>query len=400
MERDQDQLLNALLDEVAACARKKDAPRCRKLLDRVRTWGRETAASPDVPIRLEQKELCQKLRASKTVFEATVKAYKDLLDTFEVFRSSIEVLHHVKRIDDLPEAMATIRSLRAMPSLHLVLDQDLFGPNLAPDFGWAPAKRLRESMVQFTPAPRWPLLHLGDIRDIENPSFFLGQNHDVGSCFILALRHKYQAGAVIGFLAAHDPDPRRYGQDKATDFLSHFCDILASTLINALEHAQLEELSVRDALTGVNNRAYLERHAPRILEFATRRDFPVHLCFIDLNGFKAINDTLGHDAGDQILIGVAQAIQTMVRAYDIFVRLGGDEFVVLLPDTDTAKAQAFRARLETALAGIDVAQVSGQATMLRVSAAVGLAIHQSGQNLDDLLREADRLMYAAKPPKP
>ncbi len=398
MERDPEQSLDdlrALLRGIKFCARKKNAARCQKLLDQVLAWGRaRAAASPDG--QAEPEELRQKLRASKTAFEATVSAYKDLLDTFDIFRSSIDVIQQVKRIDDLPEAMETIRSLRSMPSLHVVLDEDLFGANRPPDFGWAPTRRLRERMFPFTPAPRWPLLHLGDIQGVEDPAFFLGQDPapTAGSCFILALRHKYQPGAIIGFLSAHDPDPKRYGPDKATDFLSHFGDILACTLINAQEHAQLEELSVRDPLTGANNRAYLERHAPRILEFATRRAFPVHLFFIDLNGFKAINDTLGHDAGDLILIRVVQTIQAMIRAYDIFVRLGGDEFVILLPDTDGAMAQTFLDRLQTALAGIEPPH--GQHGAPPVSASVGMARHQAGQTLDDLLREADRLMYIAK----
>ena len=398
MERDPNQSLNdlrTLLNGIKFCARKKNAARCQKLLDRVLAWGRERMAAPP-DAQAEMGELRQKLHASRTAFEATVNAYKDLLDTFDIFRSSIDVIQQVKRIDELPEAMKTIRGLRSMPSLHLVLDEDLFGADRPPDFGWAAARLLRERMLPFTPAPRWPLLHLGDIQSVEDPSFFLGLDHEpmAGSCFILALRHKYQTGTIIGFLSAYDPDPRRYGPDKATDFLGHFSDILACTLINAQEHAQLEELSVRDPLTGANNRAYLERHAPRILEFATRRAFPVHLFFIDLNGFKAVNDTLGHDAGDIILIRVVQTIQAMIRAYDIFVRLGGDEFVILLPDTDESMARAFLGRLQTALAGIEAHH--GQNSVPPVSASVGMARHQAGQTLDDLLREADRLMYAAK----
>ncbi|NCD24251.1 MAG: GGDEF domain-containing protein [Deltaproteobacteria bacterium] len=402
MNHDQHQVLGALLDEVAACARKKDSVRCRRLLDSVRAWGHDVLASAPGAPRTELEELRQKLHASKTAFETTVGAYKDLLETFEIFRSSIDIIQQAKRLDELPQAIEHVRQLRGMHALHMVLDQNFFGPDRPDCFGWAPSHQLREHMIQFTPALHWPMLYLGDINGVENPAFFLesGQMPDNGSCVIFALRHKYQSGAIIGFFAACDPSPDRYGPDKATDFLGHFCDILASTLVNALEHAQLEELSVRDSLTGVNNRAYLERHAPRILEFATRRDFPVHLCFIDLNGFKAVNDTLGHDAGDQILISVAQTIQVMVRNYDIFVRLGGDEFVVLLPDTDEAKAKSFRDRLENALDHIDVQTVCGHDTPLRVSASVGVARHQAGQTLDELLREADRLMYAAKSSKP
>lgn len=395
--------LREILTGIKPLARKKDVAKLTTLEARILVWADHVAtmAFADETRPHTEEDLRQKLRVSKSVFDATVSAYKDLLDTFDIFRSSIDIVQQAKHFDELPLAIEKVRQLRGMHSLHLVLDEDIFGPDMSARFGWAPSRKLRERMCQFTPAPHWPMLYLGDIRGVEDPAFFLGLERAPaeGSCVIFALRHKYQAGTIVGFFAAHDPSPERYGPDKATDFLGHFCDILACALVNAHEHAQLEELSVRDSLTGVNNRAYLERHAPRILDFASRRDFPVHLLFIDLNGFKAVNDTLGHDAGDQILIDVARIVQAMVRNYDIFVRLGGDEFVVLLPDTDESMAHSFRARLNAALAQIDVAAICGQPTSLRVSASVGMARHQPGQSLDELLREADRLMYAAKPRK-
>lgn len=398
MDSDRNQVLTVFLREIAECARHKDKSRCHKLLDRVQVWGQEVAsASPDARTCRELKELRHKLTVVGDAYTVTARAYKDLLASFERFRISIEILHHIRRLDDVPEALARIKTLHSMPLLHLVLDQDIFGLNLPTNCAHASPGQLRESMGQFMPAPHWPLLYLGDVGAVKGPSFFWGQEVVDGSCFIFALRHKHQEKISIGFLAAYDPNPHRYGADKATDFLGHFCDVLACTLINVLEHMQLAELVVRDPLTKINNRAYLERHAPRILEFAARRDFPVHLCFIDLNGFKAVNDALGHEAGDRVLIAVAQTIQAMVRSYDICVRLGGDEFVVLLPDADAAKAQLFCSRLHQALAKIDVAQISGQPTSLRISAAVGLATHACGQSLEDLLREADQLMYAVKP---
>jgi diguanylate cyclase (GGDEF)-like protein len=149
-------------------------------------------------------------------------------------------------------------------------------------------------------------------------------------------------------------------------------------------------------LTGANNRAYLERHAPRILDFAQRKGLPVHLLFVDLNGFKAINDSLGHDCGDLVLSAVARSIQGIVRKYDILVRLGGDEFVIVLPDTDEDMAQAFVTRLRQTLAGIDVGQVCTLDTDLRVSAAVGMSRHHPGQTLEELIRAADQGMYLDK----
>ncbi|NCC05807.1 MAG: GGDEF domain-containing protein, partial [Proteobacteria bacterium] len=157
-----------------------------------------------------------------------------------------------------------------------------------------------------------------------------------------------------------------------------------------------EELTVRDALTGVNNRTYLERHAGRILDFTARKNLPVHLLFIDLNGFKAVNDTLGHEAGDAILVEVARSIKAMIRKYDIFVRLGGDEFVILLPDTDKDMTRTFVTRLRRTLADIDVSRVCALDTDLRISASVGAALHQPPQSLESLIKAADLHMYEDK----
>jgi len=397
--------LRANLTSLELAALKHDMGRVRLIVGRIVSWGREVLQiTPPLEVRehrSEVPELRQKLRNLKENFDSTVSAYKDLLDTFDRFRTTIETVHQIKHFEELPQALEVIRKQDELHSLYLTLDADTFAGHIPEGVGSTPGQLLRDRLCQFTPSLNFPRLYLGSVLDVENAAFFLGRQQDPvqGSCFLFALGHKYQRGKIIGVVAGYDPDPKRYSPDMATDFLSHFCDILAFTLIMALEHAQLEEMTVRDALTGVNNRTYLERHAPRILDFAMRKSFPVHLLFIDLNGFKAVNDSLGHEAGDQILINVARSIRAMVRKYDIFVRLGGDEFVVVLPDTDTEMAAAFRERLHVTLENINVCGVCGQESELRVSASVGMASYQPGQNLEDLIREADKLMYAAKPPR-
>ncbi|GAB6110834.1 GGDEF domain-containing protein [Desulfomicrobium salsuginis] len=390
-----------LMSAVEASAGLGDARSLRTNLKALGAWIRERiihAPSPAKRVVEENEDLRQRLRVSKGGFDAMVTSYKALLDTFETFRGTIDLVQQVKRLEDLPAILESIRTLRSLHTLHLVLDRDIFEDRIPDDIGHAPARIIRERIRQFSPTPHAPRLFLGEVGRIENPGFFLGLEHDPpqGSCFIFALGHKYQQGKTIGIVSAYDPDPERYAPDKATDFLGHFCDILACTLITALEHAQLEELTVRDALTGVNNRAYLERHAPRILDFAVRKGLPVHLLFIDLNGFKAVNDTLGHEAGDLVLVGVARAIRGMVRKYDIFVRMGGDEFVILLPGTDAAMAACFVQRLRETLDEIDVSDLCGMDTRLGISASVGVSRHRPNQSLDELIRAADLRMYEEK----
>lgn len=393
--------LRRLAASIETCARAGDTITLKTRLKDLLAWGRQvimrTPASPAALVE-ENEALRRRLRASKSSFDSMITAYRAILDAFETFRGTVDLVQQTKRLEELPRTLESIRALRNLHTLHVVLDRELFEHRIPAGVGRAPAAVIRERLRQFSPAPHAPRLFLGETRHIENPGFFLGLDKDPpsGSCFIFALGHKYVHSKIIGVVAAYDPDPGRYAPDKATDFLSHFCDILACTLITALEHAQLEELTVRDALTGVNNRTYLERHAGRILDFAARKKLPVHLLFIDLNGFKAVNDTLGHEAGDAILVAVARSIQAMIRKYDIFVRLGGDEFVILLPDTDEHMALSFVNRLRRTLAQLDVGQVCSLDTDLRVSASVGLSRHRPLQSLEDLIRAADQQMYEDK----
>ena len=390
-----------LMSAVEASARKNDPQGLKKSLRALGAWIRQRilhAPTPPAHMARENDDLRQRLKGSKSAFDSMVTSYKALLDTFETFRGTIDLVQHIKRLEDVPGTLDAIRSLRSLHTLRLTLDRDIFEGRIPPGIGQAPSLAIRDHVRQFSPAPHAPRLFLGEVGKVDNPAFFLGLDEDPasGSCFIFALGHKYQQGKTIGIVAAYDPDPGRYAPDKATDFLGHFCDILACTLITALEHAQIEELTVRDALTGVNNRAYLERHAPRILDFAVRKKLPVHLLFIDLNGFKAVNDSLGHEAGDLVLVGVARAIRAMVRKYDIFVRMGGDEFVILLPDADEDMAGSFVDRLRRTLAAMDIRALCGLDTNLRISASVGLSRHQPGQTLEELIHAADQRMYEEK----
>ena len=393
--------LRSLVAAIEVSSRTGDSAALKTHLRKLLSWGRELilrTPSSASGLTEQNESLRRRLRASKTSFDSMITAYKAILDAFETFRGTVDLVQQTKRLEDLPQTMDSIRKLRNLHTLHVTLDQDLFESRIPDGVGKATAVTIKERIRQFSPAPHAPRLFLGEVRQIDSPGFFLGLEHDPpsGSCFIFALGHKYVHSKIIGVVAAYDPDPNRYAPDKATDFLSHFCDILACTLITALEHAQLEELTVRDSLTGANNRAYLERHAGRILDFAARKKLPVHLLFIDLNGFKAVNDTLGHEAGDAVLVAVAEAIQAMVRRYDIFVRLGGDEFVILLPGTDEDMAEAFVTRLRQVLSAIDVGRVCALDTDLRISASVGSSRHCPPQSLEDLIRNADQRMYQDK----
>lgn len=157
--------------------------------------------------------------------------------------------------------------------------------------------------------------------------------------------------------------------------------------------AELEALAVTDPLTGLLNRRGFAGELARARAAANRYNEHGALVFIDLDGFKPVNDTYGHAAGDHVLKRVAQALADNVRATDRVARLGGDEFAVLLPrtrrDDGLAKAEA----LDRAINGLTV---DWHGRLIAVRASFGFQTFGPGDDGLDLLGRADAAMYAAK----
>jgi two-component system cell cycle response regulator len=162
--------------------------------------------------------------------------------------------------------------------------------------------------------------------------------------------------------------------------------------------ARLEEsveLSIVDPLTGLHNRRYMEDHLRTLVAQAVRAGRPLSLLIADIDHFKAINDTWGHDVGDKVLRQVAQRFRQNIRSMDLACRFGGEEFVGIMPDLDLARALQVGERLRASIAG-DVFTV-GPGRPLEVTASVGLAALEGWDDTpDNLIKRADQALYAAK----
>jgi diguanylate cyclase (GGDEF)-like protein len=165
--------------------------------------------------------------------------------------------------------------------------------------------------------------------------------------------------------------------------------LLLVRLKGALERET--RLATRDALTGIGNWRHFEVVAGRELGRAGRSSKPLSVAYIDLDNFKMVNDSLGHQAGDALLVSVASVLQESVRTIDCIARLGGDEFIVLMPETEREGARVVVERIrkvvvETLKDGHWPATVSvGLVTFARVPASI-----------DEMIQTADDLMYRAK----
>jgi diguanylate cyclase (GGDEF)-like protein len=156
--------------------------------------------------------------------------------------------------------------------------------------------------------------------------------------------------------------------------------------------AQLREHAFTDSLTGLLNHHGWDLRAPSLFDQARRHKTPLALILIDLDHFKRINDSLGHDTGDQILRIMGQVLQANRRSGDLAVRMGGGEFALLLPQTSLRAALHVEQRLRLAL------QEEGiQQPRLRANYSAGLALAESDdEDLDALVARANTALYQAK----
>ncbi len=155
----------------------------------------------------------------------------------------------------------------------------------------------------------------------------------------------------------------------------------------------LEHAALTDGLTGMQNRRYFDDALREyIVEFG-RIGKPVGLMILDLDHFKKVNDTHGHDVGDEALKAVANCLRTMTRYHDVVARLGGEEFAVVAPNMDAEMLERFAERIRKAIAAMTV--MAGE-VRLKVTASVGLAVWDGKEAAEEFFRRADRQLYEAK----
>jgi len=169
------------------------------------------------------------------------------------------------------------------------------------------------------------------------------------------------------------------------------------SLQDELERAntRLRHMSQTDGLTGVDNRRHIEERLTEMYEHAARLNEPLAVVMCDVDHFKSVNDTLGHQAGDAVLKQLAEVLRTSAREIDRVGRYGGEEFVVLLPGSNVEDAAAFAERVRRAVEATEFAYPGG--TVRRtLSAGVAAWPHPDVRHQEALVKAADDALYAAK----
>ncbi len=155
------------------------------------------------------------------------------------------------------------------------------------------------------------------------------------------------------------------------------------------------EMAITDSLTGLYNRRYMESHLGSLLEQAVSRKKPLTVLVLDIDYFKAVNDTHGHDAGDDVLREFALRIKKSIRGIDLACRYGGEEFVIVMPETDLTVATMVAERLRRRIATEPFPIQDGSRT-LEVTISVGISALGKDETAANILKRADAALYRAK----
>ncbi|SHE22369.1 GGDEF domain-containing protein [methanotrophic endosymbiont of Bathymodiolus puteoserpentis (Logatchev)] len=201
-------------------------------------------------------------------------------------------------------------------------------------------------------------------------------------------------------LKVEDQDLGELTLMRHTRFSKHEIDLLETLLcclIYPLRNATLFngalKMAFTDALTQTNNRTAFNDSLIREMTLAERHANHLSLIFVDLDHFKAINDTYGHHCGDQVLKSAAQSIKDSIRGCDIAYRYGGEEFVILLSDTDLEGAKLLAERIREKIANHTLAYGM---EVIKLTASLGVSSLRGNDTVDSFVQRADDAMYQAK----
>ncbi|NIQ03122.1 MAG: sensor domain-containing diguanylate cyclase, partial [Nitrospinaceae bacterium] len=199
---------------------------------------------------------------------------------------------------------------------------------------------------------------------------------------------------IVGVLNLNDCQAG-YFTVSDLDFALNVAEFISLSINNALSYEKAERLSVTDGLTGLNNHQQMETLLRREVHRSRRYCSPLSLIILDIDHFKRINDTYGHQAGDEVLIAVASFLEEMCRENDIAARYGGEEFVLILPETPSSGAFQIAERLRQTISQRCFPHEKGDYS-ITLSGGISEFDAEKMTDHSDLIRVADQALYQAK----
>jgi len=240
--------------------------------------------------------------------------------------------------------------------------------------------------------------YLGNYRQKKHQQFFPRKMRSVSSVALLPLSRNMELVGSLN-LASHHQD--RFSETSASDFLQRLAAIVTVCLENVCNQERLKKLGLTDMLTGVNNRRFFDQRLLEEVGRAQRDNLVISCLFFDVDFFKKVNDTHGHNEGDMVLREVAALIRMNLRSSDVLARYGGEEFSAILNNTDTEKATEISERIRQSIEDREFEMSNGQT--LHVTTSIGVATMHAGRysiNISglgqNLVQKADQCLYEAK----
>ena len=208
-------------------------------------------------------------------------------------------------------------------------------------------------------------------------------------------------GKYLGSLNLGSYTPNRFDHDMATDFIEHMVAVVSICLENNLNFEMMRRTSLIDTLTGVNNRRFLEQRIGEEIDRCQRNDEPLSCLFLDVDHFKSVNDTYGHQMGDYVLSLVAGMIKKQLRSNDVLARYGGEEFVALLSTINESMANEIAERIRLSIKELPI---NHNEQNISITISIGFSTYYPSKSPSirtnevsvQLIQSADAALYSAK----
>ena len=205
----------------------------------------------------------------------------------------------------------------------------------------------------------------------------------------------YSQDRMVAVLALYRTDPRKHFVEEDVEMVNFLTEQCGVAIENVLLHEEAQRLSLTDGLTGTWNRRFMQMQFRQVLATATRFERPFSILMLDLDNFKQINDTFGHQKGDEILVEFSTRVKIALREVDTFARYGGEEFICLLAETDVNGAITTAEKIREAIKSEPFGDSPDRHVSLTVS--IGVACYpEHGESYAALVESADQAMYRAK----
>lgn len=201
-------------------------------------------------------------------------------------------------------------------------------------------------------------------------------------------------GRVIGFLGFDSVKSPKVWRESHQEVLQIMANVVSDALVKVNAEKEISYMAYYDGLTGLSNRALFNNQLEKAISLAGRSEKLIGILFLDLDSFKAVNDTMGHEAGDMLLKEISRRLSHSVRRYDTVCRFGGDEFLVMFPQIDTQE--------QIEQAGDKLMSVFEDPVILKgqefyITASAGVAVYPiDGEDVETLIKSADLAMYTSK----